>query len=124
MIKGIGIGLVDKDRFNKLLAKFGNRVAQKVLSYDERNEYENIDDKTSFLSKRFAAKEALSKAFGSGLYRNGVYPTLISVKHNENGKPFFEFRDSLNFYVKNNFSNIQLSITDSDSESIALVVAE
>ena len=88
MIKGIGIDLVDKDRFNKLLAKFGNRVAQKVLSYDERNEYENIDDKTSFLSKRFAAKEALSKAFGSGLYRNGVYPTLISVKHNENGKPF------------------------------------
>ena len=60
MIKGIGIDLVDKDRFNKLLAKFGNRVAQKVLSYDERNEYENIDDKTSFLSKRFAAKEALS----------------------------------------------------------------
>ena len=124
MIKGIGIDLVDKSRFDKLLAKFGNRVVKKVLSYDERDEYENIDDKTSFLSKRFAAKEALSKAFGSGLYRNGVYPTLISVKHTENGKPFFEFRNSLNSYVTTNFSNIQLSITDSDSESIALVVAE
>ena len=64
MIKGIGIDLVDKDRFNKLLAKFGNRVAQKVLSYDERNEYENIDDKTSFLSKDSLQKKHYLKHLG------------------------------------------------------------
>ncbi len=64
MIRGIGVDLVDKDRFIKLVKKFGNRVASKILSVEEYSDYLNISNKASFLSKRFAAKEALSKALG------------------------------------------------------------
>ena len=123
MISGIGVDLVDKARFINLVKKFGNRVATKILSKDEYLEYKNISNKPSFLSKRFAAKEALSKALGVGLYRNGIYPKYISVIHNDLGKPSLSLSSELKTVVNNNM-RIQLSITDSDTQSIAFVVIE
>ena len=123
MISGIGVDLVDKARFINLVKKFGNRAANKVLSKDEYLEYKNISNKPSFLSKRFAAKEALSKALGVGLYRKGIYPKYISVKHDNLGKPFLSLSSKLETIIGRNMK-IQLSITDSDSQSIAFVVIE
>ena len=79
MISGIGVDLVDKARFIELINKFGNRVAAKILSKDEYLEYKNISNKPSFLSKRFAAKEALSKALGAVSYTHLTLPTIYSV---------------------------------------------
>ena len=123
MINGIGVDLVDKARFINLVKKFGNRFATKILSKHEYLEYKNISNKPSFLSKRFAAKEALSKALGVGLYRKGIYPKYISVKHNDLGKPFLSLSSELETIIDDNLK-IQLSITDSDTQSIAFVVIE
>ena len=123
MISGIGVDLVDKARFINLFKKFGNRAATKILSKDEYLEYKKISNKPSFLSKRFAAKEALSKALGVGLYRKGIYPKYISVKHNDLGKPFLSMSSELEAIFNHNMK-IQLSITDSDTQSIAFVVIE
>ena len=123
MISGIGVDLVDKARFINLVKKFGNRVATKILSKDEYLEYKNISNKPSFLSKRFAAKEALSKALGVGLYRKGIYPKYISVKHDDFGKPFLSLSSELKTVINQNMK-IQLSITDSNTQSIAFVVIE
>ena len=124
MIRGIGVDLVDKDRFIKLVKKFGNRVASKILSVEEYSDYLNISNKASFLSKRFAAKEALSKALGIGLYREGLYPKYITIKHDNFGKPFFSLSSKLEEGVSSRYTSLQLSITDSDTSSIAFVVAE
>ena len=124
MISGIGVDLVDKARFINLVKKFGNRVAAKILSKDEYLEYKNIANKPSFLSKRFAAKEALSKALGFGLYRKGIYPKYISVKHDDFGKPFLSLSSELETIINNHNMKIQLSITDSDTQSVAFVVIE
>ena len=124
MISGIGVDLVDKARFINLVKKFGNRVATKILSKDEYLEYKNISNKPSFLSKRFAAKEAFSKALGVGLYRNGIFPKHISVKHDDFGKPFLSLSSELKTIINNDNMKIQLSITDSDTQSIAFVVIE
>ena len=123
MISGIGVDLVDKARFINLVKKFGERAAAKILSKDEYLEYKDISNKPSFLSKRFAAKEALSKALGVGLYRKGIYPKYISVKHNDLGKPFLSLSTELETIINHNVK-IQLSITDSDNQSIAFVVIE
>ena len=64
MIKGIGVDLVDKYRFKNLIEKFQNKFALKILSDFEYDEYIKDANKVDFLSKKFAAKEALSKAFG------------------------------------------------------------
>ena len=124
MISGIGVDLVDKARFKNLVKKFGNRAATKILSKDEYLEYKDISNKPSFLSKRFAAKEALSKALGVGLYRQGIYPKYISVKHNALGKPFLSLSLELETIINNHNKKIQLSITDSDTQSVAFVVIE
>ena len=124
MISGIGVDLVDKARFINLFKKFGNRAATKILSKDEYLEYKKISNKSSFLSKRFAAKEALSKALGFGLYRKGIYPKYISVKHDDFGKPFLSLSLELETIINNHNMKIQLSITDSDTQSVAFVVIE
>lgn len=124
MIKGIGIDLIDNLRFKNLIKKYGDKIALKILSPNEFYEYKECKCKSSYLSKKFAAKEALSKALGYGLYRNGVFPKSISIKHTKYGKPFFEFSDSLLVLVKKNCKNIELSISDTASQSIAFVVIE
>ena len=124
MVKGIGIDLVDKLRFDKLVKIYGNKIAIKILSTYEYREYEETKCKSSYLSKKFAEKEALSKALGYGLYRNGVFPKSISIKHTQHGKPFFEFSDLLLNLVEKKYTNIQLSISDTHSQSIAFVVVE
>ena len=110
MIKGIGIDLTDKHRFEILIEKYGNKIASKLLSCKEFNEYDNSNNKASFLSKRFAAKEALSKALGYGLYRYGIYPKQITIGHDSYGKPFFSFSKTMLDNIVSKYKNIQLSI--------------
>ena len=91
MVKGIGVDLVDNIRFERLIDRFGNKIALKILSESELREYQKTFNKSSFLSKKFAAKEALSKAIGSGLYRNGIFPKLITIVHTSLGSLFLSF---------------------------------
>lgn len=124
MIKGIGVDLIDNIRFEKLIDRFGNKIALKILSESELLEYEKTFMKSSYLSKKFAAKEALSKAIGSGLYRNGIFPKLITIAHSSLGKPFFQFSNELSNNIQDKYKNIQLSITDTHTHSIAFVTVE
>ena len=124
MIKGIGVDLVDKERFLKLIKKFGNRIAIKILSAEEYSDYISIPNKVSFLSKRFAAKEALSKALGIGLYRQGLYPKYITIKHDDYGKPYYNLSSKLQEGINNPSANLQLSISDTDTSSIAFAIVE
>ena len=124
MVKGIGIDLVDNIRFERLIDRFGNKIALKILSESELREYQKTFNKSSFLSKKFAAKEALSKAIGSGLYRNGIFPKLITIVHTSLGKPFFEFSKEIKSNIQDKYKNIQLSITDTQTHSIAFVIVE
>tara|TARA_B100001564_G_C20650607_1_gene676633 strand:- start:1934 stop:2335 length:402 start_codon:yes stop_codon:yes gene_type:complete len=124
MIKGIGVDLVDNIRFEKLIIRYGNKIALKILSQSEFLEYIESSNKSSYLSKKFAAKEALSKALGSGLYRNGIFPKLISIVHTKLGKPFFKFSNEIGSSIQNRYKNIQLSITDTKTHSIAFVIIE
>ena len=124
MVKGIGVDLVDNIRFERLIDRFGNKIALKILSKSEFLEYQKNLNKSSYLSKKFAAKEALSKAIGSGLYRNGIFPKLITIAHTSLGKPFFEISNEIRISLEDKYQNIQLSITDTQTHSIAFVTVE
>ena len=124
MVKGIGVDLVDNKRFERLIDRFGNKIALKILSESELREYQKTFNKSSFLSKKFAAKEALSKAIGSGLYRNGIFPKLITIVHTSLGKPVFEISNEIRISLEDKYQNIQLSITDTQIHSIAFVTVE
>ena len=125
MIKGIGIDLVENNRIEFLFNKYGLKFAKKILSNIEMNDFLNSASQSNFLSKNFASKEALSKALGTGLYREGVYPASITITHTESGKPMFMINDLLSKLLKQSSAkNIFLSISDTNQHSIAMVIME
>jgi len=86
MIFGTGIDIVRIDRIERVYRSYGDRFARKILGPNELEEFARSRRPARFLAMRFAAKEAMSKALGTG-FRSGVAPRLIEVRHNEAGKP-------------------------------------
>ena len=125
MIKGIGIDLIDNSRIQVLHEKYGQVFAKKILSEAEIIEFKKSRSPVSYLAKHFASKEALSKALGTGLYRRGIFPSNLTVDHDDAGKPFFIKNDSLLEVLRSiSASNIFLSISDTNSHSTAMVLVE
>ena len=86
MIIGIGSDLCDIRRIEKTLERFGDRFTHKSFTEIERNRSERKPDRASSYAKRFAAKEACSKALGTGL-KGGVHLANMGVVNLPSGKP-------------------------------------
>src|ERR1700722_8857284 len=86
MIINIGTDIVDVNRIQANLERLGDRFAEKILSANEYQEYLKIAKQAHFVAKRFAVKEALLKALGTGL-RDGFSLDHIEVIHDKHGKP-------------------------------------
>ena len=86
MIIGIGTDLVEIARIETQLQRHGDRLAERVLTADELNEYRNAASPARLLAKRFAVKEAASKALGTGIGR-GIGFHQMHVLHDEMGRP-------------------------------------
>lgn len=124
MIYGIGTDLVEPSRIARLLEKYGERFARRLLTDAEWPEYINSGQPTMFLAKRFAAKEALSKAIGTG-FRYPVSLSHIGVAHDPLGKPYFAFHPALSALVMNEgITGHHLSISDELNLACAFVILE
>ena len=86
MIHGIGADIVAVKRLQQMWEGHGDRVLEKLLAPQEMADFARAADKGRFLAKRFAAKEAFSKAFGTGIRAPAVLPA-IAVGHDDLGKP-------------------------------------
>lgn len=91
MIVGIGCDLANINRFEKALAKFGGRFVNRAFSEREKAELarrERLSPKehACAAAKRFAAKEACTKALGIG-FRDGIFMRDIEIVHQPSGKP-------------------------------------
>lgn len=78
MIVGIGVDIVEIDRIASSWTRFGERFAEKILCEDEMRRFRESADPVAWLAKRFAAKEAVSKALGTGM-RAGVHFGQIGI---------------------------------------------
>ena len=124
MIYGIGTDLVEPSRIARLLEKYGERFAKRLLTDEEWPEYTRSGQPAMFLAKRFAAKEALSKAIGTGM-RYPVSLSHIGITHDHLGKPYFAFHPTLSALVKNEgITSHHLSISDELNLACAFVVLE
>lgn len=124
MILGIGTDIVAFARIEALHEKYGESFAKRVLSAGEMAEFATHANPARLLMKRFAAKEALSKATGSGM-RFPVSLVQISVAHDALGKPIFEFGTELAAYLKDmGVSRHHLSISDERDAAVAFVILE
>ena len=86
MIFGIGTDIVEVSRIESSINQFGDDFARRILADSEFASYKQSQIKPRFLAKRFAAKEAFSKALGTGLRAPATFQN-IAVSHDALGKP-------------------------------------
>lgn len=86
MILGIGNDIIDIRRIEKTLARFGDRFVERVFTDIERKKSDRRRERAASYAKRFAAKEACSKALGTGL-RKGVFWRDMGVVNLPSGRP-------------------------------------
>ena len=89
MIIGIGSDLIDIRRIERTLERFGERFIHRIFTKPEQAKSKGRVNSTATYAKRFAAKEACSKALGTG-FRQGVYWRDIGVINLPSGKPSIE----------------------------------
>ena len=123
MIYGIGTDIVAVARLQGMWDRHGEKALERLLAPDELADFERATDKGRFLAKRFAAKEAFSKALGTGVRPPAILPA-IAVGHDELGKPALVFHGQLAEMIKNKQLNAHLSISDEVEYAIAYVILE
>ncbi len=124
MIYGIGIDVIQPHRVARLLEKYGARFVGRVLTPVEQSRYAATKQQVLFLANRFAAKEAFSKAMGTG-FRYPVTLQCISVVQNSAGKPGFSFNEPLAALVRQRgITGHHLTISDESNLACACVVLE
>lgn len=124
MIYGIGIDIVAVKRMQGNIEKYKEQFARKILGDKEMNEYSNSLNSASYLAKRFAAKEALVKALGTG-FRNGIYFKDIQIEHSRGGKPEFHYYGKvLDLISSNGILTSHLSLADEQEYACACVILE
>lgn len=118
---GIGTDIIEIERIEKVLAKYMKNFPLKLLSEEELIQYEVTNRKSEYLAGRFAAKEAVLKALGTGL-RDCSW-TDISITNNSYGKPIVTLNGKLLSMVKEKgIKEIQLSISHSRKNAVAFCI--
>jgi holo-[acyl-carrier protein] synthase len=111
MILGHGIDLVSVDRFVKMDLLRQDRLADRILTDTELSEYRShttISSQAHYLAKIWAAKEAVSKSFGTGIQGVVVWKN-IAIKNNELGCPVVTFKNELKKYADGQMCHISIS---------------
>ena len=124
MIFGIGVDLLQQDRIVALHAKFGDRLAERILMPAELEQFARARRPHRFLAMRFAAKEAIVKAMGTG-FANGEWVRDVGIVQNALGRPevvYSERGDALR--RKLGVGEGHVTLTDESGFIVAVAVLE
>jgi holo-[acyl-carrier protein] synthase len=124
MILGIGADVVEVERVAKLLARYGERFARRVLGEGEWEPFRAAAHPERFLASRFAVKEAFAKAIGTGL-RAPVLLTHIKLAHDPLGRPLLRLAPQLQALCESRgVRGHHVTLTHERSIACAFVVLE
>lgn len=117
----VGIDLVEISRFTATVERRGLLFLEKVFNKDEINQCSKYSHPMPHYAARFAAKEAISKALGTGI---GAHLSFhdIHIKNLKSGKPYIELSDKANIHF--NYPKISLSLTHTKDHAIASVLIQ
>jgi len=122
---GVGVDIIENYRIKKSIRN--KKFLTRIFSKTEITDSKKTINKSSYFSKRFAAKEAFSKALGSG-FRNGLNFNDISIVNDSYGKPSIKLNAKIINIIKKRFKTIKvdifLSLSDEKKHSIAFVILE
>ena len=124
-ILGIGVDIVENKRIKKFIKN--EKFKKRIYSSKELKLSTLSVNKTSFFSKRFAAKEAFAKAMGTGI-RNNLNFNDIEIINDKLGKPYYVKNKNITKMIKKNFNvknfNCFLSISDEKDYSTAFTIIQ
>jgi holo-[acyl-carrier protein] synthase len=125
---GIGADIIDIRRIEKTINRFGNKFKKRIFTDKEINKCEGRKLSINCYAKRYAAKEAASKALGTG-FRKGVFWRDLEVSNLPSGQPTIIFHGRAKKQLEsislvNNKPNINLTITDEYPYAQAIVIIE
>ncbi|ACV26179.1 holo-ACP synthase [Kangiella koreensis] len=124
MIFGVGTDIVDIERIARSVERNGDKFAERILAPVEIELYQKTKNKINYLAKRFAAKEAVSKALGTGM-RQGIDFAQLIISNDEIGKPQVNLESkALAWAEQNKITKIHLSISDEKKHAVAFAIAE
>jgi holo-[acyl-carrier protein] synthase len=124
VIFGVGTDIVEIERVRKALERWGERFAERILCPPELIRFRNHRQPVAYLAKRFAAKEAFTKALGTGIRApanwHGVW-----VVNQKSGKPDLEFSPPLKALLdRRGVARCHLTLTDERGLAVATVILE
>ena len=127
MIIGVGTDLVSIERIARVLAKHPERFVRRILSIAEQARFEAFDSelhRVAYVAKQFAAKEAVSKALGTGM-RQGVQFNRIEVQRNLAGQPSVQLLSGASVRAASlGVERWHLSLTDEAGFVVSVAIAE
>ncbi|MEO5377748.1 MAG: holo-ACP synthase [Magnetococcus sp. DMHC-6] len=124
MIVGIGTDLTSVARMEKILARYGERFLRRVFTQDEIVYCQSRRDQANCFAKRWAAKEALVKAMGTGM-RLGIWFSDIAVTNDSFGRPFLAVTGEAGRVLQlQGDLLIHLSLSDEHGFALAFVILE
>ncbi len=122
-ILGIGVDVVNNRRIKPLIRN--QNFIRRTFGSNELKFSQNKVNRTNFFAKRFAAKEALSKSFGTGIRDNLSFKD-IEILNDKMGKPFFLKSKKIDKIIKKKFKikkyDLFLSLSDEKDHSIAFTI--
>jgi len=120
---GVGVDIVENKRIQKLIKN--KKFISRIFSKSEIEKSKKIKNKINYFAKRFAAKESLSKAIGTG-FRAGLNFKDISIRNDKYGKPLYQLNNNIKKLIYSKFKvkkiKISLSLADEKKYSIAFSV--
>ena len=128
MITGIGCDVVELKRVEEVLLKHGERFVERILTPNEMHLYHkrlslSKSHALAFVASRWAAKEAVSKALGTGIAEDVTFHSM-EVMHNTKGAPLMLFCNALRERLMKEGIFVHISITDEKMMVAAFAVAE
>jgi holo-[acyl-carrier protein] synthase len=124
-IFGIGTDIVNIQRMKKILNNKSNNFKKRIFSKNEINYCEKKKNSFSYFAKRFAAKEAFSKALGTGI-RKGINFKDIEIFNDDFGKPSIKLKGFTAIFLKKKIKKkkytIYLSLSDEQTFAQATVI--
>jgi len=123
-ILGVGVDIVDVNRIRKMAEEYGERFLRRVFSEEELAYCMRFSDPFPHLAARWAAKEAVAKAMGTG-FTKGVTWKSICIVHTPNGEPLVVLKEGAQrFATSLGVRKIWVSISHTRDFAVSVVVME
>ncbi|MEY2500431.1 MAG: holo-[acyl-carrier protein] synthase [Verrucomicrobiota bacterium] len=123
-ILGIGVDLVENARIEHSLDRFGERFLHRVFTAGEIEYSQSMKYPARHLAARFAAKEAVSKAFGTGIGKSMGWKD-IDVRRKPSGEPYLVLEGGAKtLAAERQVSKLSISLSHTEHHAMAVVVVE